>query len=370
MRRARALVGHFNSSTQASESLAAVQVRGTGNKPKKVINDCPTRWWSTWKFAKRLVELKSYFCILVEEGAIDEDLNLHREEWDMLEDIEELLEPFMLIQRALEGQEYVTLSFVPHLITVVRKLLESKMANARSDAVKNLAKDMLTHEVKGFDKYWGSGAENTLFDENESVGRSNRQKGFPRNTLLAAFLDPRMKSLRSFGATDKLKIHNHIKMLMQKVIDEKEASTPIEIVVPIFVSKSTNIPLSDLFDGMGDDENDADDNFHLSDQRINLQLEYYKSAKSLSVMLPGGALSNPLSWWQMHEKVLPLLSTLAKRMLCVPATSAPSERVFSVAGLTISKCRTCIQPQHASDIIFLHDSWALALECEKDLNSK
>ena len=147
MRRARALVGHFNSSSQASESLAAVQIRGTGNKPKKVINDCPTRWWSTWKFAKRLVELKSYFSILVEEGAIDEDLNLHRDEWDMLEDIEELLEPFMLIQRVLEGQEYVTLSFVPHLITAVRKLLESKMVNAQSEAVKNLARDMLSHEV-------------------------------------------------------------------------------------------------------------------------------------------------------------------------------------------------------------------------------
>lgn len=370
MRRARALVGHFNSSSQASESLAAVQIRGTGNKPKKIINDCPTRWWSTWKFAKRLVELKSYFSILVEEGAIDEDLNLHRDEWDMLEDIEELLEPFMLIQRVLEGQEYVTLSFVPHLITAVRKLLESKMVNARSEAVKNLARDMLSHEVKGFDKYWGSGVENTLFDENESVGRSNRQKGFPRNTLLAAFLDPRTKSLRSFGVADKLKIHNHVKMQMQKLIEEKEASSPITIDVPIVIPKSSNIPLSDLFDGMGDDENDADDQVPLSDHRITLELEFYKTAKGLPVMLPGGALSNPLSWWQMHEKVLPMLSTLAKRILCVPATSAPSERVFSVAGLTISKCRTSIQPQHASDIIFLHDSWALALECETDQNKK
>ena len=82
----------------------------------------------------------------------------------------------MLIQRVLEGQEYVTLSFVLHLITAVRKLLESKMVNARSEAIKNLARDMLSHEVKGFDKYWGSGVENTLFDENESVERSNRQK--------------------------------------------------------------------------------------------------------------------------------------------------------------------------------------------------
>ena len=53
----------------------------------------------------------------------------------------------MLIQRVLEGQEYVTLSFVLHLITAVRKLLESKMVNAQSEAVKNLARDMLSHEV-------------------------------------------------------------------------------------------------------------------------------------------------------------------------------------------------------------------------------
>ena len=33
---------------------------------------------------------------------------------------------------------------------------------------------------------------------------------------------------------------------------------------------------------------------------------------------------------------------------CVSATSAPSGRVFPVAGITISK--------HASDLIFLHDS--------------
>ena len=50
------------------------------------------------------MELKSYFNMLIEEGAMDEDLNLHRDEWDMSEYVEELLEPFMLIQRVLEGQ--------------------------------------------------------------------------------------------------------------------------------------------------------------------------------------------------------------------------------------------------------------------------
>ena len=88
--------------------------------------------------------------------------------------------------------------------------------------------------------------------------------------------------------------------------------------------------------------------------------------KGLSVKLSGNVFSDPLSWWQIYEKTLPYLSTLARRLLCVPATSAPSERVFSVAGLTISKCRTSVQPQHASDLIFLHDSWKLAEECEAE----
>lgn len=77
MRRSTALAGHFNSSTQASESLTAVQTRGNNKKPLKVINDCLTRWWSTWKFTNRWRELKNCIAILVSEGV----------EWDMLEDI-------------------------------------------------------------------------------------------------------------------------------------------------------------------------------------------------------------------------------------------------------------------------------------------
>ena len=39
--------------------------------------------------------------------------------------------------------------------------------------------------------------------------------------------------------------------------------------------------------------------------------------------------NDPLDWWKRHQPNFPRLSTLAK-YLSVPATSAPSERVFSV----------------------------------------
>jgi hypothetical protein len=36
-------------------------------------------------------------------------------------------------------------------------------------------------------------------------------------------------------------------------------------------------------------------------------------------------LANPLFWWQQRELKFPILSNLAKRFLCIPATSASSE---------------------------------------------
>jgi hAT family C-terminal dimerisation region len=137
---------------------------------------------------------------------------------------------------------------------------------------------------------------------------------------------------------------------------------------PVVAPVGMRQPMAELFNGIGDDDDVVPDDANTDENRINTELEYYKNLKGLSVMLTGAVLSDPLQWWQVQEKMLPILSVLARRMLCVPATSAPTERVFSVAGLTISKCRASVLPRNASDLIFLHDSWLVAEECEAELN--
>ncbi len=58
---------------------------------------------------------------------------------------------------------------------------------------------------------------------------------------------------------------------------------------------------------------------------------------------------------------------LARRYLCAPATSAPSERLFSAAGHTISKDRAAMNPEVAEALIFLHDAWDGAKEFLRNL---
>ena len=56
---------------------------------------------------------------------------------------------------------------------------------------------------------------------------------------------------------------------------------------------------------------------------------------------PSASLStDPILWWQAHESEFPTIARLARRILCIPASSAPSERAFSVIGAVNTKVRT------------------------------
>lgn len=59
-----------------------------------------------------------------------------------------------------------------------------------------------------------------------------------------------------------------------------------------------------------------------------------------------------LQWWKKQVD-LPLLSGLAKSYLSIPATSVPSERVFSTAGDIVTAQRSLLHPDHVDQLIFL-----------------
>ena len=64
----------------------------------------------------------------------------------------------------------------------------------------------------------------------------------------------------------------------------------------------------------------------------------------------------PLQWWKEHKSIYPTLCKLARNTLCIVAISVPSECLFSVSGNIVSQKRSCLSPQYAERLIFLHEN--------------
>ena len=62
---------------------------------------------------------------------------------------------------------------------------------------------------------------------------------------------------------------------------------------------------------------------------------------------------DPLTWWKYHSHNFPNLSKLAKRYLCIPATSCASERLFSTSGHIVNKNRSKLKPAKVNMLVFL-----------------
>jgi len=62
---------------------------------------------------------------------------------------------------------------------------------------------------------------------------------------------------------------------------------------------------------------------------------------------------DPVKWWKTYSVQLPFLSLLARKNLCIPATSVSSERVFSVSGNIITSKRSCLLLENAEMLSFL-----------------
>ena len=87
------------------------------------------------------------------------------------------------------------------------------------------------------------------------------------------------------------------------------------------------------------------------------EIAAYQRHPMLPFFEDAGKPSDALKWWRAEAPKYPNLARLARRVLCVPATSAPSERLFSVAGLTVSKNRSRLSDNAVTLLVFLRSAW-------------
>lgn len=119
-------------------------------------------------------------------------------------------------------------------------------------------------------------------------------------------------------------------------------------------------PSFDLFDIYGDKESSTsiiDIQPRGIENLINEEIRKYGDMK---VTLDGSHLDfDLLKWWQKNNTQLPLLCKLSRFIHSIPASSSPSERVFSTAGNVVTNKRSRLSPESVNSILMLKSNWDL-----------
>ena len=64
---------------------------------------------------------------------------------------------------------------------------------------------------------------------------------------------------------------------------------------------------------------------------------------------------NPLEFWQLNQKKFPNLSSVAKSLFAIPASSSEAERHCSTAGLAMTELRSSLSPKNLENLVILNE---------------
>lgn len=318
---------------------------------------------------QRLLRLKPYIVLMQgEETNIPLEYHLNDGHWRIISDVVQILEPFMKAQKLLEGEKFVTISLVPPIIGKIRSnLMEATENDGHTPHVKTIARKMLLD----FNTRWGQGMPGTVFNEHLIRGDRGVRKGLPTSTLVAFALDPRFKHMPGLHQIDKDLLMNEIKRRLLTIANEEGIGyTAAPVATTPQAIAHDHDEYGALFDDVEVEEvemnmtlNQHGHNPNVLEAAVDAQLNMYwtsQGIKRTSVVNGAVIINNPLEWWANNQMRFPLVAKLARRMLCITATSAPSERLFSQAGLTIASDRASLDPDFADTLIFLQDAWDVA----------
>ena len=245
------------------------------------------------------------------------------------------LKPFEVATKFMSGQKYVTISAVPSL---VRGLLKNtKNSSSESVPMKAIQATMTEQITKRWDR-------ETSFKDTA-----------PNTVIMSTALDPRYKNLKSLTPQDVLKVQAKVQTLAllarREEMDEQQNAADQTRAAP--ASTTTPPPeappsvLDTLLDSDSESEDGENDTVDLNTEIRNEVHAYFSSKRPPKK-------EDPLEWWKTNEGKFPSLAKLARSYLCIPGTSTPSERLFSVSGNIVSKKRASLSQEHVDMLTFLH----------------
>jgi hypothetical protein len=300
-----------------------------------------------------------------------EQLTLSENDFTIIADILHVLEPFKVAQEALEGENYVNLSLLPLIIWKLKNALHTNLG-AINDVEQPQFYNVLSDMVDDFETRWGDELRYSGLTQRAERGRIT---GVPKLAFWASMLDPRTKhgTMKILTAADRRDIWEDIR---DEIIAIRQREAPIGVddnivqnneraataarTLPAARTPKNNkgglTVASFMCDDTisGEEDSVAEDDATL--KSIDGQIERYKAEQFKLIDKVTGKYNCPLLWWSEHSTMYPDIWKLAERILHIPATSAPAERVFSVASNVINNKRARLAPDNANVLIFLHDN--------------
>ena len=298
LKKVHGLVSKVNKSSRATEALISLC-------HKKLVRDCPTRWSSSYLMLERLLQVKNSLTAVLDDLGWD---NLAHSEWKLVEGICKLLKPFAVYTSLISAEECSTISSaLPVLMEINLHLEDMKKA-------KEVAKvaSLLQSELKRKCTDPGDESYEPLY-------------------IISTMLDPRYKSLLNPIQLDSGK--ENTLMLLKDSNGDSSGSSSVHSGSPASghqesedqppKKRSRFSHLSKLL------EQKAKEGLQRASKRPHggLELEQY-----LENVHSYPDEEEPLQFWVEHREMYPALSSLACDILSIPCSSAPVERVFSIAG--------------------------------------
>ncbi|KAF3837458.1 hypothetical protein F7725_004922 [Dissostichus mawsoni] len=246
-----------------------------------------------------------------------------------MDELAKALQAFECATVYLSGENYVTVSALPPLVRGLLKSTHTVYDTAPVQAFQAAASEETTAR-------WSR--EVTITDDD------------PSKQIIAAALDPRFRKLKFLTPEERFSVQNKVQALALQS-SRNEEPTAASVDNDDTAERTPNRSVSALDSLLGCDSTDSDSEANnYQDARnqaiINEVLMYFGEQ-------PLSKTESPLSWWKLNEAKYPTLASQAKSFLCIPATSTPSERLFSAAGNIASKKRASLTPEHLFHVTLL-----------------
>ena len=179
---------------------------------------------------------------------------------------------------------------------------------------------------------------------------------------MCTYLDPRFKNTVNINMQKFQKILKDIHDNSTEIIFDTQSQTLNDIQPnPVFASPVNNQPATTSSssntmceeDDIYEDDYNEEGTVRSSDDvatMISKELEQYAKIqynKAQKKDMQG------MSWWRERKNEYPFLFKAVKALLATPATSVPSERVFSEAGYIARARRSKILPLHLNRYLFI-----------------